>query len=48
MILPDDIRTRMLGHGWRTTVSDGTQMVQQNAQRGVVVDDIHIVWELLK
>ena len=32
----------------RTTVRDGTQMAQQNAKRGVVVDGTHIVWELLK
>jgi len=47
-MLPDDMHTRMLGHDWRTTVRDGTQMAQQNAKRGVVVDGTHIVWELLK
>ena len=47
-MLPDDILTRMLGHDWRTTVRDGTQMAQENAKRGVVVDGTHIVWELLK
>tara|TARA_Y100000813_G_scaffold178758_1_gene146099 strand:+ start:649 stop:783 length:135 start_codon:yes stop_codon:yes gene_type:complete len=41
-MLPDDILTRMLGHDWRTTVREGTQMVQQNAERGVVVDGTHI------
>ena len=47
-MLPDDILTRMLGHDWRTTVREGTQMAQQNAKRGAVVDGTHIVWELLK
>ena len=47
-MLPDDMHLRMLGHDWRTTVRDGTQMAQQNAKRGVVVDGTHIVWELLK
>ncbi len=31
-MLPDDILTRMLGHDWRTTVREGTQMAQQNAE----------------
>ena len=35
-MLPEDILTRMLGHDWRTTFTDGTQMAQQNAKRGVV------------
>ena len=47
-MLPDDILTRMLGHDWRTTVREGTQMAQQNAKRGIVVDTTRIVWELLK
>ena len=47
-MLPHDMHLRMLGHDWRTTVRDGTQMAQQNAKRGVVVDGTHIVWELLK
>ena len=47
-MLPDDIHTRMMGHDWCTTVRDGTQMDQQNAKRGVVVDGTHIFWELLK
>ena len=47
-MLPEDVQTRMLDHDWRTTVRDGTQMAQQNAKRGVVVDGTHIVWELLK
>ena len=34
-MLPDDIFTRMLGHDWRATVREGTQMAQQNAKRGV-------------
>ena len=47
-MLPDDMHLRMLGHDWRTTVRDVTQMAEQNAKRGVVVDGTHIVWELLK
>ena len=47
-MLPDDILTRMLGHDWRTTVREGTKMVQQNAERGVVVDGTHIFFAMIK